>query len=111
MVAEDQLAGFGAGPRLRVVVEDPLHLGARKVRINHQPRPLGDHGLEPVVPNLLADVGGLPALPHDRPVQWLARGLRSHHNGGFALVGDADGAELPVGQRCLGDGRTDEPRG
>ena len=99
--AEGQLARLRARPRPRHVVEDPRHLGAREVGIEHQAGPLTHHGLRAFRPEPVADIGGAPVLPDDRVHDGLPR-LAVPHDGGLALVRDADGRHVARAQRGRG---------
>lgn len=88
-----QFAALGALAGAFDVVQDPLHLGAGEVRVNHQAGVVTDVLFQAVALELLADVGGAAALPNDGVVNRLA-GLFFPDDGGFALVGDADAGDL-----------------
>ncbi len=94
--AEQQLATFGAGARIGHVIEQPRDFGAGKIRIDDQAGFGRDIRLVAVGLELRAGVGGAAVLPDDGAVDGLSRGAVPHH-GGLALVGDADGGDIPGG--------------
>ena len=70
-------------------VKQPLELGAREVRVEHEAGG-GPHQRQVAgVAQLVAAAGGAPVLPHDGPVQRPAGAAVPGHDG-LALVGDAD---------------------
>ena len=81
------LAGVGD------VIQDPLDLGAGKIGVDQQAGMLPDIRLQPLSLQFLADWGGAAALPYDGVINGAA-GLLIPHDGGFPLVGDADGGDL-----------------
>jgi hypothetical protein len=92
-VAEQQFALLGPLPGAFDVVEDPLDLGAGEVGVHHQAGVLLDVALESPRLQVVADGGRAPALPDDGVVDRLAGGLVPD-DGGFPLVGDADGGHF-----------------
>ena len=89
--------------------EQPLELGGREVGVEHEPGALADERLVACGPELVATRRRAPVLPHDGAVQRLAR-APVPHDGGLALVGDADRGDRSrrrVGERRLhlGEGR------
>src|SRR5205807_6406419 len=62
---EGELSGLGALPRTLDVVEQPCDLRPREVRVDDEPSDLADVRLEPLRPELVAQPGGAPFLPHD----------------------------------------------
>ena len=112
--AEAQLAARGACTGARHVVEDPAQLGRGKIRIDQQPG--ARRHLRFMAGGLQrgAVVGGAPVLPDDRRIDGLAAG-GVPHQGGLALVGDADGADVrrpqpAVGQRLAAHGERAVPQ-
>ncbi|MNS44991.1 hypothetical protein D3C72_774490 [compost metagenome] len=99
--AEQQLAVHRllAGPFH--VVQDPLHLGAGEVGVQHQAGVLAHVLFQAAGLELFTDGRGAAALPDDGVVDGLAGGLFPD-NGGFTLVGDADGGDLLAVQAALG---------
>ena len=99
--SEGQLAGLGVLARAGHVVQDPLDLAGREVRIGHQTRLLRD-GLRHlgIRRQQIDDVGRATALPHDGVAHRLAR-LAVPHHGGLALVGDADAVDVGGAQPVL----------
>ena len=91
--AKGQLAGLRAGTCASDIVEDPGDFGAGKIRIQQQPGFGGDHVLVAIFLEFFAKIGGAPVLPNNRPVQGSA-GFTVPHQGGFALIGDADGGNV-----------------
>jgi hypothetical protein len=87
--AETQLAAFGTLPQSRIVVQDPLHLGAGEVRIDDEAGLFAHHVLQPACLELVAVTCRAPVLPDDgAPDRRAAVSLPHHHC--LALVGDAD---------------------
>ncbi len=80
------------------LVEQPLHLGGREVRVEHQPGPLPDQGQVAGLVQWPAGCCGAAVLPHDGPVGDAGAPVPGHH--GLPLVGDPDGPGHPavVGQ-------------
>ena len=88
--AKHEVARRRALTRAVDVVEDPLYLGSREIRIKREPR-VGAHQLFCALLSQLVDQGcGATALPHYGVVDGLATHAVPHHRG-LALVGDADG--------------------
>ena len=75
------------------MVKDPRHLGAGKVRIEHQAGALPDQALGADFLQFRAARGGAAVLPDDGRINRLA-GLAIPDDGGFALVGDAAGDQV-----------------
>ena len=72
------------------VVENPLHLGGREIRVERESR-AGAHQLLATLFNQLVDCRrGTTALPYDGVIDGLAAHAVPDHRG-LALVGDADG--------------------
>ena len=104
--AERQLAALGPAARTVDVVEQPRHLGGREVRVDHQPRLRPHRFAVAVLDQLGAALGGAAVLPNDRVVHRVTvRALP--HDGGLALVGDADGLDLVGSRAGLIEGRAD----
>src|SRR5205085_7234435 len=83
----------GACAQVFRVVEQPLDLRARKVRVEHKPRLLADRVFKAARLQLVAGGGSPPVLPHDRAGDRSARrALPSDDR--LALVRDADGAQI-----------------
>lgn len=87
--AEGELAARGAFAGTVHVVEDPAQLGAREIRIDHQPGALAHLVLQALGAQPLADRLGAAVLPDDGIEDGAAGGAFPHH-GGLALVGDAE---------------------
>ncbi len=100
--AEGELALFGALPGARHIVENPSELGGREIGVEHEAGLLGDTRLFPLLLQLVAELGGAAILPDDGAIDGLA-GFPIPDDGGFALVGNADGGDL----RRLGPGGAD----
>ena len=92
-VAEVEIAGLGTLACTLHVVEDPLNL--RTGEVGRQPKAtnLAEAVGALVTFEFLDDVGGTHVLPDNRVVNGLT-GVLIPHNGGFTLVGDADGCQL-----------------
>jgi hypothetical protein len=76
------------------VAQQPLDLGRREVRVEHEARPLADALLLAGRAQLVAAPRRAPVLPDDRRMERLA-GRRIPADDGLALAGDADRLELP----------------
>jgi len=86
------------------MVEDPLQLGGRKIGIDQQPGARGDPVAMPGLAQFGAEIGGAPVLPDDGIMDRRARGPVPDKRG-FALVGDADGGDVPRAEAGLLDRR------
>src|SRR5690554_6213763 len=101
--AEAQLAPFGPLAGAGHLVEDPAQLAGREVGVDQQAG-AGRHlrlmagGLEPGT-----EIRGAPVLPDDGRMDGLA-GRRIPYQGGFTLVGDADGTQVAGLQSGIGQG-------
>ena len=87
--AEGDLAGFRLRPQSLDVVQQPGDLGAREIGIEQQAGLFGEQRLAAIRLETVAQIGGAPVLPDDRPVHRFAR-LAVPHRHRLALVGDAD---------------------
>src|ERR1041384_8200807 len=94
--------GGGARTRARNLVEQPCELGAAEVRVDDEAGALADQALRADLAQVLAQLGGAPVLPHDGVRDRLA-GLAVPHDGGFALVRDADGQEIFCGNSTFSE--------
>src|SRR5690606_8650723 len=101
--AEQQLAAPCTLAAALDVIENPLDLGAGEIGVDHQPGGLADVLFHAVTLELIADRRALAALPDDGVVD-RATGDPVPDDGGLALVGDADGRDLLVGDAGLGQG-------
>ena len=88
--AEGQLALFSPHPCAGHMVQQPLQLGRRKVRVQHQPGLFLDHGCVPLGAQLVTASGGAPVLPDNSVGHRFTRLAVPQHRG-FALVGNAYG--------------------
>ena len=90
--AKHEVARRRALARAVDVVENPLHLGGREIRIEREPR-AGAHQLFcALLDQLVNQRRGAAALPYDGVIDGLAAYAVPHHRG-LALVGDADGGD------------------
>ena len=90
--AKHEVARRRALARAVDVVENPLHLGCREIRIEREPR-AGAHQLFcALLDQLVNQRRGAAALPYDGVIDGLAAYAVPHHRG-LALVGDADGGD------------------
>ena len=90
---EQQLSGFGLFPGAGHVFQNPADLGTGKVRVDDKAG-LGAERLgQTLGAQAVAIFRRAAVLPHDGVVDGLARFLVPH-NGGLALVGDADGRNI-----------------
>src|ERR1041384_5809380 len=100
--AERELPARRALTRARNLVEQPCELGAAEVRVDDEAGALADQALRADLAQVLAQLGGAPVLPHDGVRDRLA-GLAVPHDGGFALVRDADGQEIFCGNSTFSE--------
>ncbi len=90
-------------PRLRLlpgtghIVQDPFQLGGREIGVDDQTRLFPEFLGQPPGLQLIAVGAGAAALPDDGMVNGLPR-VPVPHDGGLALVGDADRRDV----RCAG---------
>src|SRR5690606_5534200 len=101
-VAEHQVAGLGLLARTLDVVEDPLDLGAGEVGRQRQ-TDLRLVLVRVAATELVDDLLGAGVLPDDRVVDGLAGGLVPDDRG-LALVRDADGDQVVLGDVRAGQG-------
>ncbi len=111
--AEGELPGLRARSRTRHVVEDPRDLRAREVRGQRQPHVRAQAVQARVARELAHERVGARVLPHDRVAQRRAAPAIPH-DGGLALVGDAErghvgGARAGGRERGLRPPRTRVP--
>ena len=92
--AEGQLAALGTRPRARHVVQNPAHLGCGKIRVEDEAGLCGDRFPSTTLLQKFTQRSCAPVLPDDCGMNRLAR-CALPHNDGLALVGDADGGDLP----------------
>ena len=71
------------------MIQQPLDLGAREIRVEQQPGPFGYHRPKTRRPQIVTDRRRPPVLPDNRAVQRLA-GVAVPEQGRLALVGDAN---------------------
>ena len=90
---KQQLPPFCPVPGARDIVEQPFDLGSGKIGVNEQAGIVPDIAFAPVLFHLLALGRGAAALPDDGVVDGAA-GRLVPDDGGFPLVGDADGGHL-----------------
>ncbi len=91
--ARQQAASLGRISRAGRVVQDPGHLGGRKIGVEQQARRRRDLGLQPLILQPAADLRGAPVLPDNGPVDRAAVRLVPHHRG-LALITQAQGREM-----------------
>jgi hypothetical protein len=88
--AEGQLAALGTRPRAGHVIQNPLHLGRGKIRIEHQAGlRLRRFLARAALLEFFAEGRRPPVLPHNGRMNRLARRALPH-NHRLALVGNAD---------------------
>ena len=98
--AEQQIAHLRSLARTGHVIQDPLHLAGRKIRIGNKTRRGRDVVRSPALgADRFHDIGRAPALPHDGVAHRVTRAPVPEH-GGFPLVGDADAFDV-VGTQTL----------
>ena len=87
--AETQLIALGARACARHIVQNPAQLGCGEVGVDQQSGALADHRLMAGGLEFGTVAGGAAILPDNGAIEQLAAG-GVPHQGGFALVGDAD---------------------
>jgi len=97
---KEGIAALGIGAQPRHMVQQPLDLGPGKVDRDQEPGPLANQILQPIALQLLADLLGAHALPHDGIVVRAARVAIPDHRG-LALIGDAQRHQVPRAHLCL----------
>ena len=101
--AEEQIAGLCLFTGTGNVLQDPAQLGAGEVCVDDQTG-LGAEGVgQALFLQAVAVLGSTAALPDDGVADGLAGGLVPD-DGGFALVGDADGGDVSSGGADVGHG-------
>ena len=88
--AEHEVARHRALTRTVDVIENPLHLGGREIRVERKPRAGAHQFFCALLDQLVDQRCGATALPHDGVIDGLAAYAVPHHRG-LALVGDTDG--------------------
>src|SRR5690606_8498681 len=95
--AKRQLPCLGSGPGALHIIKYPADLAGGKVRVEQQSGLVLEDGAATFalqsIRNLLAPGAGAAVLPHDGPVNRFAS-APIPQQGGFALIGDADGANV-----------------
>ena len=104
---EEEVAVFGFFTGAVNVIEDPLDLGPGGVGAQRQAGLLLVLVDAVVAGELAADAGGAGVLPDNAVVDGFA-GVLVPHDGGFTLVGDAEGDEVGGGEVGVGEGFTDD---
>ena len=99
--AEAQFAALGPLPRALHMVENPRHFRAGEIGIKQQPGFGGEKLFMSLGFQSGADLRRAPVLPDNGLVDRLARLALPHHRG-FALVGDAEAADIFGRGLCLG---------
>src|SRR5450755_1603931 len=87
--AESELPSIGKAAHARHLIKDPSNLACRKIRIDHQPRPLLYRRFVAFSFEPIAKSGGATVLPNNRVVNRFPS-LAVPYNGCFALVGNPD---------------------
>ena len=90
--AEQDIPGRRRFARAFDVIEKPGDLGAREVGVDDQPGARRHQIRVAIVGQSPAEIGGTPVLPDDGVIDRPAGGALPH-DGGLALVGDADGGD------------------
>ena len=103
--SKEQLSGTGLLPGARYMVQNPPQLGSGEIGVQHQAGFLPEEILIAQLFQLLAMVCRPAALPHDgrthRP-----SGEPVPHNGGFPLIGNADGRHISGGNSPVAQGHS-----
>ena len=89
--AEGQLSSFGTCPQTVVFAQHPHELDGRKIRVDGQARDGAD--FIGVFNEFFGDVGAAAVLPDNRGTNGDTR-LPVPHDRGFALIGDAERADI-----------------
>ena len=90
---EEEISGFGLGAGAGDMIEDPGDFGGGEVGIEDEAGAFLDEGSVASGAEGIADWGGATVLPDDGIVDGFT-GVTIPEDGGFALVGDADGGEV-----------------
>ena len=98
--AAEQLPGLGPAAQVRRLVQHPPQLGTGKIGINEQSGPLIDQVSQPFGLEPLTQLRRPAALPDNGVAYRLAR-FPVPQNGGFPLIGDADGGDIRGRQFAL----------
>jgi hypothetical protein len=111
--AEGEFPGLGQAARAGHVIEHPFDLRGGKIGVEAQARLPADHRFTSARAQAVAAAGGVAILPDDRGMDGFA-GTAVPDHGGFALVGDADGGDIPrtdfrAGKRFDRDGHLRGP--
>src|SRR5262249_38046841 len=101
--AEGELAALRALARAGNLVEQPGDLRAREIGIEQESRAFAHERLGAAGLEACADVGRAPVLPDDRTMNG-PTGRAVPHDGGLALVRDADGRDAIGADARLCDG-------
>src|SRR5262249_61296262 len=91
--SEGELALSSALARTWHVVEEPAHLCAREIRVQHQARALGEDFRYALASHARAVFGCPPALPDDGVMNRLPC-LAVPDDGRLTLIGDSKGRDL-----------------
>lgn len=92
-VPKQNFTAFCPAAQFRLLRQDPLDLGGRKIRIQYQTGRLTDVRLQPVTPELFTDRSGSAALPDNGTADGLS-GCLFPEDGGFPLIGDSNGNQF-----------------
>ncbi len=91
--SKSQFAPLGAQACLRHVIEQPGELGSGKIRIEHEAGTAPDFVLQTLFAQARTLVRSAPVLP-DNGIAQCASAIALPQDGGFALIGDADGSQI-----------------
>src|SRR5262249_43056191 len=90
---EGEFAFLGAGAQFLVLIEDPGDLGGREIGIEQKPCCFLNANLMARFAQARANIGRPPVLPDNGAMNRNAC-LAVPDDGGFALIGDADGGDF-----------------
>ena len=108
--AERQLTRLGARPGAGDIIQQPGQFGGGKIGIQQQAGLVPHHVFMASIPQTLTCRGGAPVLPDNGLGKWIP-GLAIPQHGGFPLVGDANGRQLPGFQMGIAQGLLTQRQG
>ena len=100
--SEEDLAPAGPLPGTIHMIQDPFDLGAGEIGVGNQAGGFADMIPQPLLQQSVYDAGSTTALPHNGVADGAA-GLAVPEDGGFTLIGDANGGNVGGIYAGLGD--------
>ena len=90
---ESEFTALGARSRAWKIIQQPGDLGTAEIRIDNETGALAYQTLGTDAPEFVAQRRSAAVLPDNRVMEWFTA-LAVPHDGGFALIGDADGHQV-----------------